>query len=201
MAWKRLLNAVSLVVLLALAVFILLVLAVYIGPVDRTTGPDIEGPQNTTGVPEVEASAHPEIDGRQLEMTIFEAVNEYRSAYGREPFVHSERVRLIARLHSKDMADRDFYAHQNPDGQGSEERHEEYDACDSTNENIAYLTPHQVNKTDDVSAKFVEMWANSSGHNTSMLTTYDRVSAIGVYVTQKGEIYATQNFCREHPNA
>jgi uncharacterized protein YkwD len=58
-----------------------------------------------------------------------------------------------------------------------------------------------VNETDDVAAKFVDMWANSPGHNTSMLTTYDRVSAVGVYVTRKGEIYATQNFCREHPNA
>lgn len=201
MVWKRVLNVVSAVILLALAGALVVTLAVTFGPVDRASQPDVDGPENTTGVPEVEASAHPDIDGERLEMEIFEAVNERRSEYGREPFVHSERIRLIARLHSKDMADRDFYDHRNPDGQGSEERHEEYDGCESTNENIAYLTPRQVNETDDVAATFVEMWANSPGHNTSMLTPYGRVSAVGVYVTQRGEIYATQNFCREHPNA
>jgi uncharacterized protein YkwD len=201
MVWKRALNVVSSIILLALAGTVLVALAVSFGPIDRAAEPDVDAPENTTGVPDVEASAHPDIDGERLEMDIFEAVNERRSAYGREPFVHSERVRLIARLHSKDMADRDFYDHRNPDGQGSEERHEEYGGCDSTNENIAYLTPRQVNETDDVAAKFVDMWANSPGHNRTMTSKYYQISAVGVYVTPKGEIYATQNFCREHPNA
>lgn len=34
-----------------------------------------------------------------------------------------------------------------------------------------------------------------------MLTPYDKVSGVGVYVTENRTLYVTQNFCREHPNA
>lgn len=51
-----------------------------------------------------------------MENLIFELVNEKRTESGKDPFVLSERVRLIARLHSKDMADRAFFNHTNPEG-------------------------------------------------------------------------------------
>ena len=170
------------------------------GVIDLSSEPQSEGPTNTTGVPEVNASYHPHVDGEALEIAIYEEVNDRREASGAELFVHSERVRLIARLHSKDMAERDFFDHTNPDGQGSSDRHEEFDGCDSTNENIYMWKPMRYFNTDYVAERVVNSWADSSGHNTTMMSDYPTVTGVGVHVTEEGDLYVTQNFCREHPN-
>lgn len=163
--------------------------------------PVIHADTNTTGVPVVNRSENPAIDGKELEMAIFEAVNEVRKEYGREPFVHSERVRLIARLHSKDMADRDFFDHTNPDGQGSRERHDEYGGCGNKNENILIWKNISTNNTSEIASRAASLWRNSSRHNKTQLSKYYHVSGVGVYVTENRTLYVTQNFCREHPNA
>lgn len=190
--------------LLIVSVFVILMagsLALSTGYFDMEPDPIIQAETNTTGVPTVNASENPSIDGKVLEKSIFEKVNEARQYYGRKPFVHSERVRLIARLHSKDMAERGFFSHRNPDGEGSPKRHEEYGGCDNTNENILKWEDIPSNDTSQIASRVVSSWKNSSGHNASMLTTYDKVSGVGVYITENRTLYVTQNFCREHPNA
>lgn len=134
-------------------------------------------------------------------MALFEKVNERRKSRDLEPFVHSERVRLIARLHSADMGRRGYFAHTNPEGNGSPGRHDKFDACENPNENIAEWPKLPTNETDRIAERIVTGWANSSRHNQSMLTSYDKVAGVGVYVTEDRDLYVTQNFCREHPNA
>lgn len=198
---KKLLNIGSLVALIVLFVVGSGVFLIQTGVIDPTKEPKKYGPENTSGVPVVEASSHPGIDGEQLEIAIYEEVNDRRVNAGRDRLIHSERVRLIARLHSKDMADRGFYDHTNPDGLGSRGRHEKYDGCNDTNENINLLMNIEPNDTDETAEAVVDSWANSPGHNKSMMTSYDHVTGVGVYVTENRTLYVTQNFCREHPNA
>ena len=193
--------ALSLFVLIGFLIASGLFLAVEGGMIDLSSEPQAEGPTNTTGVPVVNASEHPDVDGEALEVAIYEEVNERREAGGIKPLVHSERVRLIARLHSKDMAERNFFDHTNPDGLGSSERHEEFDGCQNTNENIYMWKPMGYYNTEYVADRVVNSWADSEGHNTSMMTPYDQVTGVGVHVTEDGDLYVTQNFCREHPNA
>lgn len=198
---KFLINIFSVIVLGFLFVFGGMFVGVQLGVVNLEPEPEIHGPENTTGVPEVTASEHPRVDGEELEMALYEEVNERRVSAGEEKLVHSERVRLIARIHSNDMAERDFFGHKNPSGQGSRERHDEYDACDSTNENIAKFPSIPANDTDVVAEEIVDGWVNSSRHYSIMMTNHRHVTGVGVYVTSDGVIYATQNFCREHPSA
>ena len=193
--------ALSLVVLLGFLLMSGLFLAVEGGMIDLSSEPRTEGPTNTTGVPVVNASDHPEVDGEALEIAIYEKVNDRRVTGDIEPLIHSERVRLIARLHSKDMAERGFFDHRNPDGQGSSERHEKYDGCDNTNENIYMWKPMGYFNTDHVAERVVNSWADSEGHNSIMMSEYRQVTGVGVHVTEDGDLYVTQNFCREHPNA
>lgn len=171
------------------------------GIIDLSKDPVTDAEQNTTGVPNVTSSEHPSIDGYTLEIRIFERVNELREAHGRDPFVHSERVRLISRMHSADMAKRGFFDHTNPDGLSPPDRHEKYDGCEDPNENIVEWESFTMNDTDKIAREVVSSWSNSPGHNSSMLTSYDKVSGVGVYVTEQKELYVTQNFCRAHPNA
>ena len=191
----------SVLIFVAFVVTVGLFAAPHYGLIDLSSDPVVHAEENTTGVPEVEASNYPGVDGKELEMAIYEAVNEKRVEVGVEPLVHAERVRLIARLHSKDMAERGYFDHENPEEQGSLERHEQYGACESTNENIVRVGPLKTNGTERIVGVVIEEWSNSPGHNQSMLSSYDKVTGVGVYITENGTLYATQNFCREHPNA
>lgn len=202
MSWKknfRLLVSIS--ILLLFVSLLSAAIATSVGVIDLKPDPEVHAEQNTTGVPVVNASEHPDIDERVLEMEIFDGVNERRIESGVDPFVHSERIRLIARLHSADMAKRDFFNHTNPDGIAPPRRHDSYDGCERPNENIAVLRQPATNDTETIAKNIVSMWSNSEGHNNSMMTRFDKVSGVGVYVTENKDIYVTQNFCREHPNA
>lgn len=200
--WKKGAKfTISICILVSVIGFLLVIFAVSSGIIDLSKDPVTEAGQNTSGVPNITSSEHPSIDGYSLEMRIFERVNELREAHGRDPFVHSERVRLISRMHSADMAKRGFFDHTNPDGLSPPDRHEKYNGCENPNENIVEWESFTTADTDKIAREVVSTWSNSPGHNSSMLTPYDKVSGVGIHVTEQKELYVTQNFCREHPNA
>lgn len=193
--------SVSVIILVGFLAVLALVGGYSIGIIDFSSEPTVHAEENTTGVPRVSASDHQEFDGVLMENLIFELVNENRTENGEDTFVLSNRVRLIARLHSKDMADRGFFNHTNPDGEGSSERHQEYDGCDITNENIAKWESPPTSNESEIAREIVDGWMNSAGHKANIMTSYGNVAGVGVYVTQNRTVYVTMNFCREHPNA
>lgn len=191
----------SILLIAAFLIGLSVTMAVSLGVIDLSSNPVIDAEQNTTGVPVVEPSNHPTINGSKLELTIHRQVNDRRKAHEVKEFVHSERVRLIARLHSADMAKRDFFNHTNPDGTGPPGRHEMYDGCEMPNENIAMIQDFSMNNTTQLAKEVVKGWSGSEGHNKTQLSDYYHVTGVGVHVTEDRELYVTQNFCREHPNA
>lgn len=193
--------SVSVVILVGFLAVLALIGGYSTGIIDFSSEPTVNAEENTTGVLRVSASDHQEFDGVQMEDRIFELVNEKRTEGGEDPFVLSERVRLIARLHSKDMADRGYFNHTNPEGEGSGKRHQEYDGCNITNENIAKWESPPTSNESELARDIVDGWSNSPGHNTTMMSEYYKVAGVGVYVTENRSVYATMNFCREHPNA
>lgn len=202
MKWKKSINFIisTVILILSLALFLLLFLTPY-GFVDMSAEPEVTAETNTSGVPVIEPSNYPVIDGEKLEMEIFKEVNEIRRMDGRDPFVHSEGIRMIARLHSVDMARRNYFNHTSPEGLNPKNRHEEYDGCKAPNENIAKISDPSTSNTTLLSSRIISLWRSSPGHNKSMMTSYDNVAGVGVYVTENKSIYVTMNFCREHPNA
>ena len=197
----RLVNALSLLVLIGAVAFVGLLAAAQLGVIDTTSEPVVTGPENTSEIPSVNTSYHPEIDGHALEMAVFERVNDEREAVGVHPLVHSEQVRLLSRLHSKDMAEREYFEHVDPDGDGPEDRHARYDGCERPNENLAVLNVESDDDVESLTNRAVDLWKESEGHNTTKLSDYYHVSGVGVHVTHEGRAYITQNFCREHPSA
>ena len=60
-------------------------------------------------------------------------------------------------------------------------------------ENVAYFTGCGNMTAQQIAAKFVDMWWNSSGHRQNMLGNYKNLGS-GVHRTSTGACYATQLF-------
>jgi uncharacterized protein YkwD len=102
------------------------------------------------------------------------------------PLMMQRNLRCSARVHSKDMYERDFFDHTNPSGEGPADRIEQANyAWMSYGENIAwrYSTPEEV----------VQGWNDSPGHCTNMMSDWFDEIGVGMYDAGTG-IYWTQNF-------
>ena len=133
-------------------------------------------------------------DAVEMEEEVVDLVNELRAegtncpgtgavmpATG--PVEMDEELRCASRLHSKDMSDRDFFDHDDPEGVGPAQRADEAGfSGGGVTENIAqgYPTPEAV----------VEGWRTSdTGHCENMLGSSHSVIGVGYYST-----YWTQKF-------
>lgn len=137
-----------------------------------------------------EVRRHPEpcLERRDsFEKQVFDLANAVRVREGEDPFEWCEDVALVAREHSKDMAERDFFSHDNPDGEDPFDRMENAGISFSSGaENIAYGYSNAV--------KVHEAWMNSKGHRRNILRDNDRLG-VGVYMDEDSYTpYYTQKF-------
>ena len=102
------------------------------------------------------------MDVAAWEQEVFDLVNQIREENGLPPFVYNGTLAETARAHSQDMVDRNFFNHNNPDGQSPFDRMKANGIRYSmAAENIAagYPSPEAV----------VEGWMNSEGHRANIL--------------------------------
>lgn len=133
----------------------------------------------------VPKSAATREQGIETAMQVFDMTNVFRLKQGLAPFLWHEQLAETAYKHSKDMSDRDYFDHKNPDGLSPFDRMK----ADGLNywaaaENIAWgysNAPHVTNG-----------WINSYGHRMNMLSESVESLGVGVY-----ERYYTQNFITE----
>ncbi len=134
----------------------------------------------------------------QLEEEIVVLVNQYRAQGAdcgsegvfepADPLTMEPHLRCAARLHSKDMNDRDFFSHTNPSGESP------YDRMDQTGyrysdagENIAAGNPD--------AASTMNQWMNSSAHCRNIMDPVFRDIGVGFYPGAERELW-TQTFGR-----
>ena len=99
--------------------------------------------------------------GSPGEQAVADLVNDHRVSMGLSPLEWSGEVYVVAEAHSEDMRDRDFFAHDNPDGDSPFDRLDAAGVSYATaGENIAlgYQTPEAV----------VQGWLDSSGHRANI---------------------------------
>lgn len=160
-----------------------------------------------------------ELDGIRIASLVHDKVNDHRGDHDRESLAYDNKLARIALGHSEDMADRDFFDHDNPDGLDPSERGEEVGfTChkelgggwysEGIAENIAqvyvfdgtiyyvggiprytWLTEEQI--ADDI----FNAWRTSPGHNQNMLEKDYGSEGIGIAIDEDGKVYATENFC------
>lgn len=150
-----------------------------------------------------------------VERLIHQKINDRRVNHNRPELQYDPVLASIARNHSRDMAERDYFSHTSPEGDGFEERYKAagYECqvnvtpyiSRSGGENIAQTWVNERVDTDrgvriytteeELAAGVVNQWMNSSGHRKNLLRANWNNEGIGVAITETGKVYATQNFC------
>jgi uncharacterized protein YkwD len=136
-------------------------------------------------------------DPDQLELVAFTMVNNYRAEKGVAELKWAEDMADVARRHSQDMVDRDFFSHTNPD---------EVDVSGrlallgidfiAVGENIARTTT----STDEPAKAALNAWEGSDAHRANMENADFAESGVGCVIGDDSYIYFTQVFiCREGP--
>lgn len=155
----------------------------------------------------------------ELAGMIHELVNNERARYTRlGPLAYDVKLNRIAEAHSRDMGVNSYFSHTNLAGQSPSERGEavgymcrkDYATYYTVGiaENIHQAWTYGSYSTlagvivdkdyfslEELAESIVQDWMDSPGHRENILgAEYDR-GGIGVFVTDKEEVYTTQNFC------
>lgn len=126
-----------------------------------------------------------------LERRAFELINRQREMSGLSPLNWSDDVARIARLHSENMANYNFFSHAGLDGLLVNDRADFFGIRKwrAIGENIAY------NQGFENPVEFaVERWMQSPKHRDNLLNARWRESGIGIAVTNDGRYYFTEVF-------
>jgi uncharacterized protein YkwD len=153
-----------------------------------------------------------------IEILVHQFTNEQRMVNGLEPVKFSFEISDIARLHSIDMSNQNYFAHENLDGLDASDRARDaayrcfkwigssYYLGLSENifrgnlyESIQLLggVPVSYDWLDNEKIAYITVdgWMNSEGHRKNILNpNFDR-EGIGVFIDSKDRVYVTQNFC------
>jgi len=158
----------------------------------------------------------PEIVVKRLEKKIHNLINGERKKRGLSELEWSESLNRIARRYSQDMAERNFFSHNDPEGRCFTDRYQEEGypckikvgnttclgaeniAQDNLYRSILYrngVPSYDWNTEDEIAASIVKGWMNSKAHRENILTPYFKHQGIGLSISDDGKVYVTQNFC------
>jgi len=129
-----------------------------------------------------------------FEQSAFEILNQKRAERGLKPLVWSEKVASVARMHSQNMAEFDFFSHRGIDGKLVSDRADTVGlgTWNAIGENIAFERGY-----DDPIAKAIDLWLNSPAHYDNLMDPNWKESAVGIAVAPNGAYYFTQVFLRK----
>ncbi len=122
-----------------------------------------------------------------FERQILDITNAYRVRHNVATLQEDEKIEVVARTHSQDMAERSFFDHTNPDGLSPFQRMAAAGITyRAAGENIAAGYYNAIAVHDG--------WVNSAGHRQNILSAaYERLG-VGVHFGGSYGVYYTQNF-------
>lgn len=119
----------------------------------------------------------------QMEDQVLHQINEQRQNHGLVPLRFNRQLSLVARSHSQQMANRNFYSHIDHQGHNHRDRVEASGLK-------AYLIGENLMKTiraSDPAGLSVQSWMDSPAHRKNILLT--EMTETGVGIWQRGETY------------
>ena len=181
-----------------------------VGDVLRATSVPKEKPERYHTPTPAATRGKPVIDVRQLEDRTHHLINAQRVRHGLSPLEHIEKLRVLARSHSDDMAVRGYFSHDSPEGLSPTDRgdragyacRKDYGTYYSYGlaENIyqgwlSSSTTYIYGIPFEIAVAAIASWMKSPGHRENILTdSYDK-TGIGVAIAGDGKVYFTQKFC------
>ncbi|MEP6923307.1 MAG: CAP domain-containing protein [Pyrinomonadaceae bacterium] len=145
----------------------------------------------TAGASDTLKGRFPSLKPTALEEQAFAFVNEQRRLQKLEPLKLDLEMLYLARQHSENMAQLNFFSHVGRDGKTVDERAHEIGVTDwnSIGENIAFNQGFKNN------VEFaVQCWIKSPSHKQNLLGKNWLRSGIGIAETPEGKFYITQVF-------
>lgn len=157
----------------------------------------------------------------QLEQSIHQLVNKQRSRNRLDPLNWNDALSELARAHSADMLERDYFSHNSPGGQTPADRADQA-GFDCTivkdgsqrvgiGENIittysfhsyeisesggTETVKYNWKSSAELAEEIVSTWMNSSGHRRNILSSDYIQEGLGAVAGKDQKIYVTQNFC------
>jgi uncharacterized protein YkwD len=110
-----------------------------------------------------------------IEKEVFRLVNAKRREKGLAPLIWSDRIAEVARRHSKNMAQGNFFSHRGKDGSMVSSRASRAGVnWSEIGENIVFFT-----SSNDPAGFAVKNWMKSSGHKQNILDRRWQESGIG----------------------
>jgi uncharacterized protein YkwD len=158
----------------------------------------------------------PQIEATDLAHRIHAQINEQRKRHGLGLLAWNTALSRIAAKHSRDMASRNYFSHDSPEGKTFSFRYQQDGfACEIRIDNLIYtgaenialshlynsmtiengIADYHWNSAQEIALKTVDGWMNSPGHRKNILTPYWRQEGVGVEIGPGNKIYITQNFC------
>ncbi len=130
---------------------------------------------------------------RELERDAFQLTNTERTRAGLPALKWSDKIAQVARLHSSNMADYNFFSHKGLDGLMVDERADMLNMGRwlAIGENIAFMKGYE-----NPVAVAVDRWLKSPRHKENLLSPNWTEAAIGLAVTPDGKYYFTQVFIK-----
>ncbi|MEM5777693.1 MAG: CAP domain-containing protein [Candidatus Aenigmatarchaeota archaeon] len=153
-----------------------------------------------------------QINVYELEKEVYRLVNLERTKNGLNSLIWDDKIAIIAREHSQDMAENKFFSHYNLRGEGPTERGERHGYLCRKDygsyytyglaENIAQ-TPIYSNVVGCGSTKnlqslaecIVAGWMSSPSHHENILTNTYTKTGVGIAYSEDDKAYSTQIFC------
>jgi uncharacterized protein YkwD len=178
----------------------------------------LQNDSDTGDAPNVSASSTAELNGTRLEYLVHRYINAERAERGKSNLTFDTDLRAVARYHSADMAERNYFSHVGPDGETLADRYRRFDyRCRvktgtfqyaTGGENILYtyydapvaMGNHTVeyDSPKELARGIVNGWMNSTSHRKNLLKPYWEREGIGIHIERtngRTRVYATQNFC------
>ncbi len=130
----------------------------------------------------------------EIERRIFDQVNEERVREGLNPLLSEPILAEIARNHTMDMLEREFFDHVDPDGRGPAERvgRLHRTLVGEVSENVWTAIRSEDFDTDPLAALIMEGLMNSPGHRRNILTPGLTHLGLGVYSSNGLAVMTTE---------
>jgi uncharacterized protein YkwD len=162
------------------------------------------------------SSSKPEINILELEKQIHVLINEERKKQGLPSLSYNDKLNIIARKHSQDMANRNYFSHKDPEHHDFSYRYRQEDFnCKICVGNYVYIGAENIfqnnlydsityyggipsynwNSQEEIAESTVKGWMNSPGHRQNILAPFWKSEGIGVAISDDDKVYITENFC------
>jgi uncharacterized protein YkwD len=141
-------------------------------------------------------------DVTKAAILIHQKINEERASRGLETLSWDPALAKVAADHSRDMAVRNYFSHNDPEGHRYTYRYTVagYACQRSSGENIYWFgSSRSTISEESLASRAVDAWMHSSGHRHNILNSSFQLEGIGVAFDSssnyRNSFYVTEDFC------